>query len=281
MQRIFLLRAYGDFIIALQAIIKSNTKIHIVASDHLKPLYKALLATNAIPNLSIEFIALGIQHGQLGFFTNKYFFSFSSYQSLQRLKYYIQSNPNTAGVDYVEQHRRIGFLNFLTGHFFKPVVQRNINVYQAYATWLSAPSIKEVAMNTPNMNDVNGLNVLIIPDARLQKRVLQPTLLNQVKQYVIDKAATYKVARMKQALEGTDMVYHNFDELIHYILAADFVVCSDSLPAHLAYLFNKPHYIFYPKNGMTQFFTPYALLHNSVGHFEQPNFSFLNQSGAA
>lgn len=281
MQRIFLLRAYGDFVIALQAIIRSNTKIHIVASDHLKPLYNALLATKAIQDLSIEFIALGIQHGQLSFFTNKYFFSFSSYQSLQRLKYYIQSNPNKAGVDYIEQDRRVSFLNFLTGHIFKPVVQRNINVYQAYATWLSIPTIKEEATNAPKINNVNGLNVLIIPDARIQKRVLQPTLLNQLKQYIVDKAATYKVARMKHALDETDMVYHNFDELVQYILVADFVVCSDSLPAHLAYFFKKPHYIFYPKNGMTQFFTPYALLHNSVGHFEQLNFSFLNQSGAA
>lgn len=281
MQRIFLLLAYGDFVIALQAITKSKTKIHIVASDHLEPLYKALLANKAIPDLSIEFIALGIKHGQLSFFTNKYLFSFSSYQSLKRLKYYIQSNPNTVGVDYVEHHRRIAFLNFLTGHIFKPVVQPNINVYQAYATWLLTPTIKEGSANIPKINDLNGLNVLIIPDARLQKRVLQPALLNQLKQYIVDKAATYKIARMKQALEGTDIVYHNFDELIHFISAADFVFCSDSLPAHLAYFLNKPHYIFYPKSGMTQFFTPYALLHNSVGHFEQLNFSFLNKSGEA
>ncbi len=278
MDRIFLLRAYGDFVIALQAIVKSSSKIHIVASDHLMPLYNALLATGALPNLSIEFIALGIQHGQLGFFTNKQLFSFSSYKQLQLLKNYIQSNPNKDGVDYVEQDRRIGFFNFLLGQTFKPVVQHNTNVYQGYATWLSMPTINVVSSK---INDGNGLNVLIIPDARLPKRMLQPALISQIKKYIIEHAATWKVARMKQALEPTDLVYNNFDQLVQYIVKADFVVCSDSLSAHLAYFFNKPHYIFYPKNGMTQFFTPYALLHHSVGYFGQPSFSFLNQPSAA
>ena len=278
MDRIFLLRAYGDFVIALQAIVKSSSKIHIVASDHLMPLYNALLATGALPNLSIEFIALGIQHGQLGFFTNKQLFSFSSYKQLQLLKNYIQSNPNKDGVDYVEQDRRIGFFNFLLEQTFKPVVQHNTNVYQGYATWLSMPTINVVSSK---INDGNGLNVLIIPDARLPKRMLQPALISQIKKYIIEHAATWKVARMKLALDETDLVYNNFDQLVQYIVKADFVVCSDSLSAHLAYFFNKPHYIFYPKNGMTQFFTPYALLHHSVGYFGQPSFSFLNQPSAA
>jgi hypothetical protein len=236
------------------------------------------LATGALPNLSIEFIALGIQHGQLGFFTNKQLFSFSSYKQLQLLKNYIQSNPNKDGVDYVEQDRRIGFFNFLLGQTFKPVVQHNTNVYQGYATWLSMPTINVVSSK---INDGNGLNVLIIPDARLPKRMLQPALISQIKKYIIEHAATWKVARMKQALEPTDLVYNNFDQLVQYIVKADFVVCSDSLSAHLAYFFNKPHYNFYPKNGMTQFFTPYALLHHSVGYFGQPSFSFLNQPSAA
>ena len=278
MDRIFLLRAYGDFVIALQAIVKSSSKIHIVASDHLMPLYNALLATGALPNLSIEFIALGIQHGQLGFFTNKQLFSFSSYKQLQLLKNYIQSNPNKDGVDYVEQDRRIGFFNFLLGQTFKPVVQHNTNVYQGYATWLSMPTIN---VASSKINDGNGLNVLIIPDARLPKRMLQPALISQIKKYIIEHAAIWKVARMKLALDETDMVYHNFDNLIQYIMEADFVVCADSLSTHLAYFFNKPHYILYPKNGMKQFFTPYALFNNSVGDFNQSNFSFLNQSGAA
>ena len=278
MDRIFLLRAYGDFVIALQAIVKSSSKIHIVASDHLMPLYNALLATGALPNLSIEFIALGIQHGQLGFFTNKHLFSYASYQELKHLKSFIQSNPNDAGLDYTEQDKRIGFLNILIGHSFKPVVLNNTNVYEGYAAWLSMPTIN---VASSKINEGNGLNVLIIPDARLPKRMLQPALISQIKKYIIEHAAIWKVARMKLALDETDMVYHNFDNLIQYIMEADFVVCADSLSSHLAYFFNKPHYILYPKNGMKQFFTPYALLHHSVGHFGQPSFSFLNQPSAA
>ena len=87
MQRIFLLRAYGDFVIALQAISRSKQKIQIVASDHLAPLYHALIAAKSLNHVSIEFIALGIQQGQLNFFTNKHLLSWNTLKQLSRLPY--------------------------------------------------------------------------------------------------------------------------------------------------------------------------------------------------
>ena len=70
MQRLFFLRAYGDFVIGLQQIAKSNKPIHIVASLHLQPLYEALLNAFIIPPLPIEFVNFGITQGQLNYFTN-------------------------------------------------------------------------------------------------------------------------------------------------------------------------------------------------------------------
>jgi hypothetical protein len=273
MQRIFLLRAYGDFVIAIQAIAKSDKKIQIVASDHLAPLYHALLAAGAVPPLSIEFIALGIQNGQLNFFTNKHLLSWATWKQLRFLKAYVKANPNHLGIDYIEQDIRRTTLNVIVGHKFKAVVPAGENVYQAYAHWLKLdhqPLIDEINQQQ-SINDV-----LAIPDARLQKRVIQPTLLAALNKYTHCNGLELKIARFNFKIDPTDLVYHNFDQLIQYMFSADFIICTDSLPAHLAYLLKKPHYIFYPKQGMKNFFTPYAIVNNRIGHFEQTDFRFLN-----
>ncbi len=278
MERIFLLRAYGDFVIALQAIAKSKRSIHIVASDHLAPLYQALITAAVIPPLSIEFIALGIKNGQLNFFTNKHLFSWGTLQQLRKLKVYIKANPNHNGVDFIEHGLRINSFNYLVGYSFQSVVPDGAQVYPAYGAWLGLEKeeLKEGAFQHARIT-----KVIAIPDARLQKRVLQPALLEKLKTYALENGVEFKIARMRHQLDATDLIYDNFNGLIQNILAADFIICTDSLPAHLANLLKKPHYIFYPKNGMTNFFTPYALANKTVGNFEQTDFTFLNHAIAS
>lgn len=278
MQRIFLLRAYGDFVIAIQAIAKSDKKIQIVASDHLAPLYHALRAASVIPPLSIEFIALGIQEGQLNFFTNKQLLSWNTWRQLSKLKAYIKANPNHKGKDYIEQDIRRSAFNFIVGHTFQAVVPAGAKVYSAFAEWLNQDqdTLKDETIKEKLLNEV-----LAIPDARLQKRVIQPALLAQLEKDTIAKGFNFKVARFNHSIAASDLIYKNFDQLIQYMLAADFIICTDSLPAHLAYVLKKPHYIFYPKQGMTNFFTPYAIANNTVGHFEETDFRFLNNDIAS
>lgn len=271
MQRIFLLRAYGDFVIALQAIAKRDKKIQIVASDHLAPLYHALISTSAIPPLSIEFISLGIQHGQLNFFTNKHLFSRMTWQQLAKLKAYIKANPNQDGTDFIEQDIRRSAFNFIIGHSFQAVVPPDAQVYQAYADWLG---LNQDTLKDSTIKDRHVKEVLVIPDARLQKRMINLTLLEKLKSKFLTKEINFKVARFNHTVAASDLIYKNFDQLIQYMLAADFIICTDSLPAHLAYVIKKPHYIFYPKKGMKHFFTPYSIANNTVGHFEETDFRF-------
>ena len=56
MHRIFLLRAYGDFVIFLHAYTKSPKKeqFSIVASKHLQPLYDAIKTFYPLENIQIE-----------------------------------------------------------------------------------------------------------------------------------------------------------------------------------------------------------------------------------
>ncbi len=98
-----------------------------------------------------------------------------------------------------------------------------------------------------------GNKVLILPDARLTKRIIPSSILDRMEG---------RVARF-----GSD--YTTFEQLIDLIQASDYVVTSDSLPLHLAYLCRKPHFILYPDGGKQDFFTPDALATGSFSTFSQ------------
>ncbi len=235
MRRVFLLRAYGDFAIAVQALAATDS---IVASLHLKPLYEALISRGCISPRLIEFVDFGIQGSQLNLFTNKTFLRIDTFCQLSKIKQYILANPSSN--DFVEQSARLGLLNFLTGHSFQSIFETREPVYSAYG--LPALGLER-----------KGDKVLILPDARLPKRVIPSSILAQI---------DGRVARF-----GSD--YTTFEQLIDLIQASDYVVTSDSLPLHLAYLCRKPHFILYPDGGKQDFFTPDALASGSFSTFSQ------------
>jgi hypothetical protein len=233
MRRVFLLRAYGDFAIAVQALPSSD---QIVASLHLKPLYDALLSRKCISPRAIDFVDFGITGSQLNLFTNKDFLGIDTLCQLSKIKKYTRANPGSS--DFVEQSARLGLLNFCTGHTFKSIFKSGEPVYKAYN--LAAQGVEK-----------QGNKLLILPDARLQKREIPDSICTQI---------PGRVARF-----GTD--YTNFEELIDLIQASDYIYTSDSLPLHLAYLCRKPHFILYPEGGKQDFFTPDALSSRSFCSF--------------
>ena len=235
MRRVFLLRAYGDFAIAVQALPATDS---IVASLHLKPLYDALISRGCISPRTIEFVNFGIKGSQLNLFTNKALFSIDTFRQLSKIKDYINENPGSS--DFVEQSARLGLLNFLTGHSFQSIFETGAQVYDAYG--LQAQRLER-----------KGDKVLILPDARLPKRIIPSSILSRMEG---------QVARF-----GSD--YTSFEQLIALIQASDYVVTADSLPLHLAYLCRKPHFILYPDGGKQDFFTPDALASGSFSTFSQ------------
>ncbi len=235
MRRVFLLRAYGDFAIAVQALPSSD---HIVASLHLKPLYDALLSRDCISPRSIDFVDFGITGSQLNLFTNKDFLGIDTLCQLSKIKKYMRANPGSE--DFVEQSARLGLLNFCTGHSFQALFETGKPVYEAYGL--------------PAHDLVGGEeSTLIFPDARLKKREIPSNVLAQIPGRVVSF--------------GKD--YTNFEELIDLIQSADFIYAADSLPLHLAYLCAKPHYILYPEGGKLDFFTTDALASGSYSTFNQ------------
>ena len=300
MHRLFLLRAYGDFVILLQALMQSpqKNKYTIIASKHLQPLYEELELVIDFTNIQIQFINFGITHTQLSLFTNKHLLSLNMLNELKQIKNFVKQNPNTEGNDYIEQDKRIALLNAITSLHFNSIISKE-PVYISYAKFFENQDIKEVEVthesredkNLKNIegkvldNKLNDKKVLLFPDTRQAKKNIPSTLISKLENEIEAKGYTLEIAYFKEAPSSTNannsssktkqVVYSNFKTLIQYIQEAELILGADSLPIHLAYLLKKPHYILYPNGYPQLFITPYAQINNRFGTFDHYNFSFL------
>ncbi len=253
--RIFLLRAYGDFVIFLHAFTNSPKKeqYSIIASSHLKPLYDAIKTFYLLENIQIEFVNFGLDIGQLRLFTNKHFLSLKTIKELRAIGSYIQKHPNQDGIDYVEQEKRIGLLNLFTGHPFQYILGKQ-EVYKSYNQFFEN-------MDSSSKIVASALKkIVIFPDSRLSKKDIPVNVLQNIKTSLEEKGKHVQIAKFATT-------YTNFQELIKLIHEADYIIGADSLPIHLVALLKKPHFILYA-DGLTQHFkTSYAEKENSFGVF--------------
>ncbi|MEY4459104.1 MAG: hypothetical protein RIT38_309 [Bacteroidota bacterium] len=261
--RIFLLRAYGDFVIFLQAFTNSPKKeqYSIVASKHLEPLYNAIKTFYSLENIQIEFVNFGLDKGQLRLFTNKHFLRSQTIKEVRTIKSYIQKHPNQTGIDYIEQDKRIGLLNLLTGYSFQYILGKQ-EVYKSYDQFFeNTVSSSKIVVGALK-------NVVIFPDSRLSKKDIPASVLQNITAVIEQKGKQIHIANF-----GT--TYTNFKELIQLIHKADYIIGADSLPIHLAALFKKPHFILYADGLKQHFKTSYAEKENSFGTFSQYDLSNL------
>ena len=273
MRRLFLLRAYGDFVIAIRsAMLSANpTGIKIIASNHLYPLFEAISLVIDTSQLDISFEDFGIDLGQLNLFTNRNLFHKSTLEQARKIKKYLIENPPLAtGIEILEQSRRKGAFQFITRKKFECIVNKNF-VYQEFANFFG---------HEPNSKFINDnlekRNFLLLPDARISKRNIPQEIVQSIIKEVNQRGANIQVAYFKRVSQvnrtgrpikvqmQTDLifnqtVYNNFKELIQLIQEADFIIGADSLPIHLSQLLNKKHFILYPGGGSKAFFTPYTV----------------------
>jgi ADP-heptose:LPS heptosyltransferase len=269
MHRIFVLRAYGDFTILLQALLRSNKKSQykLVASSHLQPLFISLQQFVNFDAIQIEFVDFGIDKTLLRFFTNKFFISPNCIKELQLIKAYLKVNPNKEGQDYLEQDKRIVWFNFLIGKNFRHIIEDQ-NVYNTYDQFFEN-SIFDNSEKPENRYINSNKQLLIFPDSRLPAKNIPPDVLDKIIEEKNNKGYIVKVVYFKSHTSKHSLSYNNFDELLKIIQDADFIIGADSLPIHLANLLNKSHFILYPKGFTQLFITPFALANQSFGTFEE------------
>ena len=286
MHRLFLLRAYGDFVILLQALMQSpqKNKYTIIASKHLQPLYEELALVIDLTSIQIQFINFGITHTQLSLFTNKHLLSLNMLTELKQIKNFVKQNPNIEGTDYIEHDKRIGLFNAITGLSFNSIISTE-PVYTSYAKFFENQDIKDVEVTHESREDNNSKKVLLFPDTRQAKKNIPSYLISKLENEIEAKGYRLEIAYFKEVPTSTNVnntatktkqvVYSNFKTLIQLIQEAELILGADSLPIHLAYLLKKPHYILYPNGYPQLFMTPYAQINNRFGTFDHYNFSFL------
>lgn len=269
--QLILLRAYGDFLIALHLASKNQLKVSIrlIASAHLEPLFKALPIALP-PNISIEFHNFCIQHNLLGAFTNRHLFTKLSLDELLALKKFIKSNLSEAPF-FLEQKKRSFFLSVFCTHPFKYIIDKQ-NVYESYAHFFKADLAYFSAIQWPI--ELAQKKVLLIPDARQSKRMISAELIRIIQRDFEAKQAQFSIGYFGKtnidiAFPVNRVFYQNFKELVSLIQQHDIIIGSDSMPIHLTQLLGKPHCIVYPQFVNPQFFTPFALKYKSYFTFEQ------------
>lgn len=286
MPRLFLLRAYGDFIIAIRSVLlmEEPGSIQLIASNHLYPLYEAISEIKDTSKLNIKFEDFEIKNSQLNLFTNRHLLNTETIKQIKKIKQYLINNPNIYGSnDYVEQKSRLKILQNLTKGSFISIVNQN-QVYSEYSKFFKIEQ-KDIFENIPSINSTRK-KILVLPDARISKRNLPQEIIQSIIEEVNEKNHQIQVAYFKRVsqvnkkgkvikvqiktdLKFNQTVYHNFKELIALILDADFIFGADSLPIHICQFLNKPHYILYPENGYKHFFTPYTLKRNYYSEFDE------------
>jgi len=264
---LFLLRAYGDFVIAVNMASQNRivSKITLVASAHLEPLYQSL-GIILPDNVVLQFHDFGIRHGIMGCFTDRYLLRISSLTELARLRRYLRTQ-STAGHYYLEQKKRSAWVSWYCGYPFEYVVSTE-KVYASYARFFSVPMTELTAL--PFDVQQKGIRVLVIPDARQKRREIGSDIIMKIKAAFEMHGSLVQVARFMKSttVENGDTGYRNFTELVALIRSADLVIGGDSMPIHVAQLFRKPHYILYPSYVKDQFFTLFALQHQTYFSFE-------------
>ncbi|TAG31666.1 MAG: hypothetical protein EAZ35_03170 [Sphingobacteriia bacterium] len=267
MKTLFLLRSYGDFIIALSQAVASNKPARLIASIHLEELYSAVLPFLPPTLFSIDFVDIGIDKGLLRSYTNRYFISKQSLKELQNLTLAIQNLAKDATETnsfFLEQKRKSFFTRSITGTNFLWVHEHG-NIYDSYRNFFAAfndlPSVVSDSLN------LKGKRVLVFPDSRLKKKQITATALKNILLNLQQQNALAAVAKFQKPFLDDGIGYDDFKSLVALIAGADFIISSDSLPAHIAQLLQKPHQIAYAKIINHEFITPFARLNNTAFTF--------------
>lgn len=241
---LLVLRSYGDYIILLNSISKSDltNPITITVSSHLKPLHDSL-HLKLPANFTFTFVDFKIKNGLLSVFTNKYALSINTFIELNILRKYLKNKSHEEL--YLEHDKRISLIRCIISKNFK-YIYKNSSVYECFDYFFKSKIDHHV--NTNQNKQIS--NVIIFPDSRKKEKEINQFALSKLKKMLNESKIDFKIAsfgsnKNSTILKADEVSYSNFTELITLLKSADFIISSDSLPAHIAELYHIPHWILY------------------------------------
>ena len=279
------LRSFGDFTIAISVLRKSSILEGYIfyASKHLEPLYIDL--KNSLPDidLNIHFIDLKIKKKVFGFFTNKHSIELHSFRELMNLRRWVRDEGlgvkelTGLGVEefrgleggrtqlFFEQRRKQWMIAPFIGGIFPYIHKKSRNIYDSYLKHFGvAPEM--LAFSTHPTNAIH--TILVLPESRKKSKSFQPSFIHELASILIKNEFDVTTAFFKNIStvhDGKVATHDSFTDLIRLIQAADLVITADSLPAHLAQLLGKPHFVYYESKPNQEWTTPFCNLNKAFG----------------
>ncbi len=247
MDTLFLLRSYGDFVVALSGYQHEvpERKVSMVASVHLQPLYDAIVASRVLQYLpNIQFVDIGVRHGILSCFTNRHFFSAATIHEIQALRRVLRATSSDTTL-WLEQRQRMGWMRWVTGKEFSCIHDGHQNIYAAYRRFLG---VRQTVASIESSDTQDDHHLLIFPGSRKPSKQLPVDWVGHVTDSYLSKGVRVTVAGLAAEIapySGHKKVVTGFKELCQLIASADQIISADSLPAHVAFLFSKPLEVHY------------------------------------
>jgi hypothetical protein len=259
------LRSFGDFTIAISVLRKSSILEGYVfyASKHLEPLYIDLKRSLPDIDLNIHFIDLEIKKKVFGFFTNKHSIELHSFRELMNLRRWVRGMSN--GDVYFEQRRKQWMIAPYMGKTFPYIHKKSRNIYQSYFQHFGVAQ-GLLSIHNPARSELK--KILVLPESRKPSKSFKPLFIHQLTKSLLGQGFEVTTGFFKKLpfqTEGKVAVHVAFAELIHLIKEADLVVTADSLPAHLAQLLGKPHFVYYEAKPNQEWTTPFCNLNKAFG----------------
>ena len=271
------LRSFGDFTIAISVLRKSSILEGYVfyASKHLEPLYIDL--KNSLPDidLNIHFIDLEIKKKVFGFFTNKHSIELHSFRELMNLRRWVRDEglgvEEFRGLEggrtqlFFEQRRKQWMIAPYMGKTFPYIHKKSRNIYQSYFQHFGVEQ-SLLSIHNPARSELK--KILVLPESRKPSKSFKPLFIHQLTKSLLGQGFEVTTAFFKKLpfqTEGKVAVHVAFADLIHLINESDLVVTADSLPAHLAQLLGKPHFVYYEAKPNQEWTTPFCNLNKAFG----------------
>lgn len=259
------LRSFGDFTIAISVLRKSSILDGYVfyASKHLEPLYLDL--KNSLPDidLNIHFIDLEIKKKVFGFFTNKHSIELHSFRELMNLRRWVKGMKE--GEVFFEQRRKQWMIAPYMGKTFPYIHKKSRNIYQSYFQHFGVEQ-GHLSIHNPAPSELK--KILVLPESRKPSKSFKPLFIHELTKSLLGQGFEVTTGFFKKLpfqTEGKAAVHVAFADLIHLIKESDLVVTADSLPAHLAQLLGKPHFVYYEAKPNQEWTTPFCNLNKAFG----------------
>lgn len=233
------------------------------ASKHLEPLYIDLKNSLSDVDLNVHFIDLGIKKKVFGFFTNKHSIELHSFRELMNLRRWVRGIKE--GELYFEQRRKQWMIAPFLGSTYPYVHRKKRNIYDSYLHHFGVePGLLSIQNPVPS----ELKKILVLPESRKPSKSFKPLFIHQLSKLLLSMGLEVTTGFFKQATiqtNGKIAIHDAFVDLILLIKDADLVVTADSLPAHLAQLLGKPHFVYYEDQPNQEWTTPFCNLNKAYG----------------